>query len=149
MTHSTNNDRNERPGDWGTYEYGPETDFDISYSGDMARYNGSYEETAPNDRYLIQALCHAVYQVRNDIAAELGDGTTVLRLKGGTVLMAMHLGDRDDYSLFTGDGMTAFHIIHTGRHSFEVEFVSPSQLRKAGPLIDYAFRHALTNGREI
>ena len=126
-----------------TYDYGPNVDFNINTTGAMLAHNGSYSKMTPQNRYLLQALCHMIYQIKDDIQASPNG---ILKL-GGVWLHWLHTQGRDDYSLYTDDMMTAFHIIETGCHSYDVEFISPNQLQKADPLLDYAYQHRLDHGR--
>lgn len=126
-----------------TYDYGPNENFKINTTGAMLKYNGTYSELNQQEQYLLQALCHVICQIKADIQASPNG---ILKLSG-VWLHWLHAQGRDDYSLYTDDMMTAFHIIEKGLHSYDVEFISPNQLRKADPLFDYAYQHRLDHGR--
>lgn len=49
------------------YDYGPDIDFKIRSAGAMLEHNGSYGSLSEDDQYLLQAVCHMVYQVKDDI----------------------------------------------------------------------------------
>ena len=125
------------------YDYGPNVDFRIRFVGEMRDHNGSYGSTSSENQYLVQALCHMIYQIKSDIQASFNG---ILRLDG-LWIQWVHTYDGEEYSVYTNDGMTVFHIIETGFHSFDFEFLSPNQLKKADPLLDYAYEHRLDNGR--
>lgn len=120
------------------YEYGPNFDFDVSFEGDMKRYYGSYESQNENNKYLIQSLCHAIYEIKDDIQrSENG----MLWFHDKNWIHWTHSYEGDRYSLYTYDYMTAFSIIQTGTYSFKIDFVSTNQLIKCDSFLDYAVNH--------
>lgn len=125
------------------YDYGPNTDFSVRLVGTIKEYNGSYRDLDPQQKYLLQAVCHMIYQIKEDIRSS---PSGILKLDGVWAHW-IPMQDGDDYSLYTNDMMTVFHIIETGYHTFDFEFFSPNQFVKADSLIDYAYNHRLVNGR--
>ena len=125
------------------YDYGPNLDFNIRFVGDMKKYNGSYEDSSEKNQYLVQSLCHMIYQIKYDIQSS---SSGILRLNG-IWIQYLHTRNGDEYSVYTNDMMTVFHIIETGLYSFDFEFLSPKQCYKADALIDYAYEHRMDFGR--
>ena len=120
------------------YEYGPDIDFDITTVGEMREHNGRYDDLNENGQYLLQAICHMVYQIKS----EFHDEVDTIQLNGVWVMKA-----KNSYALYTTSMMTVFNIIETGKHSFEVEFLSPTQFTFADPFIEYARIHAIKHGK--
>ena len=119
------------------YEFGPDTDFEIRHVGDMKKHNGSYEATNHKGQYLDQVLCHAIYEIKDEVKnSEAG----ILKIRENLWVHYLLINDKDDYSVYT-DMMTALHIIQTGENSFDIEFISPRQCLKLDPLLDYACNH--------
>ena len=125
------------------YDYGPNADFNIRFVGEMAAHNGSYEMQNEQTKYLTQAICHAIYEIKDDVKRS-SEG--ILKLDGVWVQW-LNMGSSDSYSVNTYDMMTVFVVNETGYYSFDVEFFSPNQFRKADSLLDYAYNHKLGNGR--
>lgn len=121
------------------YEYGPNVDFNIKFIGDMKKYNGDYEKQNDKSKYLLQTLCHAIYEIKDDIK---NSKNGILKLDE-IWIHYLQLDKGEDYSIYTNDMMTAFHIIETAAYSFDFEFLSPSQLIKADSLLNYAYEHKL------
>jgi len=126
------------------FDYGPNVEFNIETVGDMLKYYGDYIDQSDSDQYLLQAVCHMVYQIKDDIKASTAG---VFKLKNFWIHY-LSTPQGEEYSLYV-DGMTAFHIIETGYHSFEFEFFSARQFQKAEALIDYAYNHRMDFGRAV
>ena len=125
------------------YDYGPDIDFKIRTVGTMLDHNGSYDCLNQDDQYLLQAVCHMVYQVRDDIRLSKN---SILSL-GNVWIQWMRTPCGEEYALFTDEMMTVFHIIETGDYSYDIEFFSSRQFRKADSFINYTFQHAQKNGK--
>ena len=125
------------------YDYGPDIDFSIRNVGAMLELNGPYGSLNQAEQYLQQAICHMVYQVKDDIKLSK-NGMLFLE---NVWIQWIRTPCGDEYSLYTDDMMTVFHIIETGHYAYDFEFLSPRQLRKADSFVDYAFQHAMKNGK--
>ena len=103
----------------------------------MKEYNGSYEKVGYKAQYLEQVLCHAIYEIRDEVKnSEAG----FLKIEENIYVHYLLINNKDEYNVYT-DMMTAFHIIQTGSNSFDFEFISPKQCLKLDPLLDYACNH--------
>lgn len=128
-----------------TYDYGPDLDFKIRIVGDMGKHTGSYRAGAQVNQYLAQNICHMVYQLKWDIQSSPAG---VLKFDWGYIHWWHMPNGMDDYTAYC-DGMVAFHIIETGYHSFDLEFLSSHQLAKLEALPQYAFEHMKRHGRTL
>lgn len=130
-----------------SYDFGPYADFYIRFIGDMEKYNGSYEAQNDKEKYLVQVLCHAIYQVKEHIQ----------NCQAGVFYYGniyFHWIDSNNYensySVYTRGGMTVMHIVETGPYSFDFEFLSPRQLEEYGDdILDFAVQHANRYGRTL
>jgi len=120
------------------YEFGPDINFDIKFTGDMEKFNGNYYEQSEANQNLIQTLCHMAYQI-TDTVKDCGD---ILRMDGvwATII-------NNNFSLYTNDMMTVFSIWKTGKYSYDFEFFSPTQLEKSNGFFKYVSDHFNTYGR--
>lgn len=142
--HVMGEELSERKGDVSMiYDYGPDIDFSIRNIGAMFEHNGSYDCLDQDSQYLIQAICHMIYQIKDNIRPS---ENSILSL-GGVWIQWMRTPRGEEYSLYTDDMMTVFHIIETGDFSYDIEFLSPNQFRRADSFINYAFQHAQKNGK--
>ena len=120
------------------YDYGPDIQFNISTTGDMLLYNGPYESINAQGKYLLQAICHMVYQIKN----EFEDEVSTIQLNDTWIMKVQNC-----YSLYTSSMMTVFSIKEVGKYSYEFEFFSPAQFKRADSFINYASAHAITHGK--
>lgn len=127
------------------YDFGPNFDFDIRFIGDMKKFNGSYEDQSDENKYLAQVLGHAIYQVK-EYLQECPAGIFYF---GDIYFHWIDWHNKgNSYSVYTRGGMTIMHVIHTGMHSFDFEFLSPRQLEDYGEdILDFAVQHVEENGR--
>ena len=89
---------------------------------------------------MLQALCHAMYQIKADI---LNSKAELLKIGN---IMILHVGM--SYSIYTQNMMTMLTIYETGYRTFEVEFLSPDQFANHGDdFLDYAWKHVSLYGR--
>ena len=126
------------------YEYGPDIDFKITSIGDMLTHNGAYSNLNEKTQYLLQTLCHVVYQIKKAIQTAPNG---LLWINNDVGMHWIHEKDGDHYFMYTKDMMNGFHVIETGYHAFDFEFVSPNQLMRADSLLDYAYNDVVKNGR--
>lgn len=127
------------------YDYGPNVDFTIRFVGDMELYNGTYEDRSEKDKYLVQVLCHAIYQIK-DILKTCKAG--IYYYEDIFFHWIARYNREDSYSVYTRSGMTVLHVVETGYHSFDVEFLSTKQLSLYGDsLLDLAYQHVMHYGR--
>lgn len=125
------------------YDYDPDIEFKIMNIGEMLEVNGCYSNSNLKGQRLLQELCHMIYQIRDEVRFSKN---RVLSL-GSVWLQWTPTYNGEHFQLFTDDYMTAFHIIMRSRYSFDIEFLSPNQLAKADPLLEYAYKHAQVNGK--
>ena len=128
-----------------TYDYGPDVDFRIRIAGDLGKPHGSCRAGSQVNQYLAQNICHMVYQLKWEIQAS-PDG--VLKFDWGYIHWLHRPNGMEDYSAYC-DGMLAFHIIETGYHSFDLAFLSSTQLAKLEALPQYASEHRKRKGRTL
>ena len=126
------------------YDYGPDFDFNITFTGDMEKYNGSYENIDDKSKYLVQSLCHALYEIKDEIHnSEKGQ----LWFNDNNWIQHLHTYKGENYGLYTYDFMTAFVITQTDENDFDVDFLSPNQLLKCDSFLDYAAEHKVKTKR--
>lgn len=128
------------------YDFGPNVDFNIRFVGEMEQYNGSYESKDSQSQYLVQVLCHAIYQIKKDICKnKISPDQSILYLSD---IYFHWIRETNSYAVYGRNGMTVMVVYETGFHSFDFEFLSPNQLERYGDtLLDYACQHVLTYGR--
>ncbi len=123
------------------YEYGPDFDFYITAVDDFKRCNGSYSDMSKNDQYVLQTICHMLYQIDDDIFPGFTDF-------GESYLLKVD-GYNTSYSLLTADGMTIFSVTKTGNYSYDFEFLSPNRFRmQTNGFFDYVTEHTTIFGKK-
>lgn len=122
------------------YDYGPVGRIDLSLYGEAWDRYGCYDDLPPNVQEALQLLCHAVIQLSEDIKHSEAGVFWIGKL------MILNIGDRYCLSNF-GTGMAIMNLLEERKGHFSTDFFSVKQMALADPILVFAEKHALANGR--